>query len=108
MLLIEQTDSTLVLSERGQTLKVLALGDPAIVAAAVEPDAPHYSAKWRGKVLSAERVSSRGGKLTQTFELEKDEKQLVIITRREPPSGRQGSMAQPLELKRVYDRYEGD
>jgi hypothetical protein len=102
-MLIEQTDSTLVMSERGQTLQVLALGDPKIVGAAIEPDVPHSSARWKGSSLIAERQTRRGGKLTQTYSLDGAGKTLTIVTRIEPQG--QGPT---IELKRVYDRYEGD
>jgi hypothetical protein len=103
MLLIEQNDSTVVLSERAQTIKVLVLGDMVTQGTAVEPQAPHYSAKWQGSELVAEHTGARGGKLTQTFDLGKDGKTLTIVTKRESQGGRP-----PLELKRVYDKYEGD
>lgn len=102
MLLIERTDSTIVLSERGQTLQVMALGDPLVVGAAIEPQAPHAEAKWHGQTLFSQHTSPRGGTTTRTYELSKDGKQLTIVTRREMPGGRP-----PLELKRVYDHYEG-
>jgi hypothetical protein len=60
------------------------------------------SCKWKGQTLTSERAMSRGGKLTQEFSLSKDGKTLVIVTRRE-------SQNRPaMELKRVYDHYEGD
>jgi hypothetical protein len=102
MMLIEQSDSTVVLSERGQTLRVMALGDPVIVGAAIEPDAPHVGAKWHGSTLIAEHTGPRG-KLTQSFELNKDGTSLTIVTRFEGSNGRP-----PIELKRVYDKYNGD
>lgn len=102
MMLIEQSDSTVVLSERGETLRVMALGDPVIVGAAIEPDAPHVGAKWHGQTLIAEHTGPRG-KLTQSFELSKDSKSLTIVTRFEGSNGRP-----PIELKRVYDKYNGD
>ena len=102
-MLVEQTDSTIVLSERGQTIEVITLGNAATAASAVEPEAPHVQAKWRGADLVAERTSDRGGKMTQTFELSKDAKRLIVITHRDSRGERPA-----LDLKRVYDHYEGD
>ncbi len=102
-LLIEQADSTLVLSERGLTLQVLVIGDLALTGASIDPDAPHVSAKWKGEDLIAERTTSRGAKFTQTFELGKDGKTLIVRTRREGQGDRPA-----LELKRVYDRDTAD
>jgi hypothetical protein len=102
-MLVEQTDSTVVLSERGQTIEVITLGDVATAAAAVEPESPHVQAKWRGTDLVAERTSDRGGKMSQTFELSKDAKQLIVITHRDSRGDRPA-----IDLKRVYDHYEGD
>jgi len=102
-LLIEPGDSTLVLSERGRPLQVLVLGDPVTVGAAIQPDAPHVQARWRGARLVAERAGTRGGRVTQQFELDDHGKKLTIRTRVEGRSGRP-----PFELKRVYNRSDGD
>ena len=82
--------------------EVLTFGDPTITGAAIEPDVPHAHAKWRGHTLVSERAGPRG-KITRTFELTKDGKQLIITTHREGSDGRP-----PLDFKRVYDHYTGD
>jgi len=101
-ILVEKTDSTIVLSERARAHEVLTFGDPTITGAAIEPDVPHAHAKWRGHTLVSERAGPRG-KITRTFELTKDGKQLIITTHREGSDGRP-----PLDFKRVYDHYTGD
>jgi hypothetical protein len=100
-MLIEDVDTALVLSERGRTLKQLAL------KAGAKADTTRGSvtlvAKWKGKRLQADGVTRRGGKVRETYELAQDGRQLIVVTRVEM---REGMPA--LELKRVYQRYEGD
>lgn len=117
-LLIEQSDTTLVLSESGQTLQTLAVvsktpahetappasapPQPAAVdSARVQPLS--YQAWWDRSRLMAERVTARGGRMSEVFALGKDGKSLVIRTsielRPDTPA---------IEIRRVYDRYEGE
>jgi len=104
MLLVEQTDASVVLSERGKTLEVITLGDTAAAGASLG-DAPRATGAWQGRSLVATRNSPRGGRMTQTFTAAADGKSLVVVTRREPPAS---SNRPAIELKRVYDHYEGD
>ena len=99
---IEPGDDTFVLSERGLAVEVLVLGDGA-GAALIQPDAPHAQAQWKGKHLVAEMVGPRGGRMTQELELSDRDTKLTILTRIEGREGRP-----PLELRRVYNRSEGD
>jgi hypothetical protein len=100
---IEPDEDNFILSERGQTIEVLVLGDAAIASTSIQPDAPHLQAQWKGKHLIADLVSPRGGRMTQELELSDHDRKLTILTRLEGRSGRP-----PLELKRVYHRSEGD
>ncbi|HEY2953639.1 MAG TPA: hypothetical protein VGK89_00140, partial [Candidatus Eisenbacteria bacterium] len=68
-----------------------------------QPDAPHLTAHWHGAHLISERTGARGGSITQEFELDDQGKKLTIRTRVEGRGGRP-----PLELKRVYNRSEGE
>ena len=102
-LLIEPGDDTFVLSERGRTIEVLVLGDGATPGASIQPDAPHVTAQWKGKHLISQSFGAGGGKMTQEMELEDHDRKLIIRTTLE---GRGGGP--PLELKRVYNRSEGE
>ncbi len=107
MMVVEQSDTAVVLSERGNVVETLTLGAPradAKDAAAPQggPGPMQLAAEWKGQRLEAEGAGMRGGKLHQTYELSKDGKQLIVITRMEPAN------RPAIELKRVYDRYEGD
>jgi hypothetical protein len=102
-LLIEQVDSSFVLSEKGITLQTLVLAGKAPVVEGAPGESPRYQAYWSQARLMAARQTSRGGRMNETFELAGDGKSLVIHTSLELRPD-----APPLELKRVYDRYEGD
>ncbi len=99
MMALEQSDSAVVVTDRGDLVETLVLSAGAVAPA----DPPRYVAHWSGARLEAEGSGPRGGKLHQSFELSQDGKQLIVIARTEGAGGRP-----PLELKRVYDRYEGD
>ena len=101
-LVIDPGSDAYVLSERGRTLEVLVISDDPTAGSSIEPDAPHAQARWKGKHLIAERNGPRGT-ITQEYELASDGKKLTVHTRLEARDGRP-----PLELKRVYDRSEGD
>lgn len=103
-LLIEQTDSTVVLIERGLPIEVLVIGLPQGKAGTVDPEAPHITASWSGKRLLALREDERGGRASQQFALSADGRSLTLILRREP---RDAEMP-PIELKREYRRDEGE
>jgi hypothetical protein len=112
---VDQSDTSVVLIERGIVLEVLDLGgshaaavDLPLPAAAggegtpaTAAKAPEYVAKWKGPELVAERTTARGAKMSERLDVSGDGKTLTIITRRESANG------PALELKRVYDRYEG-
>lgn len=101
MLLIEDADTALVLSERDRTLETLSLVKGA------KPDTTRGSytlaAQWKGKKLQADGQTARGGKVRETYELSADGTTLTVTTKVEM---REGMAA--LELKRVYQRYEGE
>lgn len=101
MLLIEDADTALVLSERDRTLATLSLVKGA------KPDttggAYTLAAQWKGGRLQADGQTKRGGKVRETYEVSEDGNTLTIATRVEM---REGMPA--LELKRVYRRYEGE
>jgi hypothetical protein len=101
-LLIEQTDSTIVLIEKGLPIEVLVVGLPQGKASTVEPDVPHVTASWTGKSLLALREDERGGRATQEFTISADGKSFTLILRREPRDDRPA-----MELKREYRRDEG-
>jgi hypothetical protein len=102
-LLIEQTDSTVVLSENTVTLQVLAMAAPDTSRSAQAPGPQRFAARWHGARLEAERTGFGGRKRTETFELAKDGKSLVIVTKLDGGNDRPS-----IELKRVYDKYQGD
>jgi len=54
--------------------------------------------EWQGDALVAETKSSHSTKLTQTFHLSDDGKQLYVTTRFENPS-----LQAPVSIRRVYD-----
>jgi hypothetical protein len=101
MLLIEQTDSTVVLSDKGTTIQTLAF-NAAAGAAPSAASGPLYDAKWKGSHLEATRSGARGRKVSETFELGGDGKVLTIVTKVEA-----GQDRPTVEFKRVYDKYEG-
>jgi hypothetical protein len=102
-LLIEQVDGTVVLSENGDAIEVLVLATADSAAAAVEHAAPHVHAEWKAGRLLAEREDPRGGRASQRFELNPAGDTLTLTVRREGAGGRP-----PLELARIYHRYQGD
>ena len=102
-ILIEQTDSTVVLFEQGLPIEVLVIGLPQDRAGAVEPGAPHITASWSAGRLLTLREDDRGGRGTQQFALSADGKSFTLTLRREPRDG-----ATTLELKRVYRRDDGE
>lgn len=102
-MLIEQTDSTVVLFEQGLPIEVLVIGLPQGKASTVDPDAPHVTASWSGRRLLTLREDERGGRATQQFALSADGKSFTLTLRREPRDD-----MPPLELKREYRRDDGD
>jgi hypothetical protein len=53
---------------------------------------------WQGDTLVAEEKLTHSGKLTRTFRLSDDGKQLYIVSRLEDPS-----LQGPVSIRRVYD-----
>jgi hypothetical protein len=53
---------------------------------------------WEGSVLVAETKLPHGEKLTETFRMSDDSKQLYVISRFEAPG-----LAGPVSIRRVYD-----
>jgi hypothetical protein len=101
MLDIDQRDSIVVLSDQGRMVRDLwLLGSPD---EKLQSDPREMYAQWVGQRLQAEGTGPRGGKVTETYELSKDGKHLIITTRLEARENRPA-----IDLKRVYDRYEGD
>lgn len=98
-MLIEQTDSTIVLFEQGLPIEVLVIGLPQDKAGTVEPEAPHIVASWSGGRLFTLRQDERGGRATQQFTLSPDGKSLTLIVRREPRDDRPA-----FEIRREYRR----
>jgi len=98
-LLIEQTDSTVVLFEQGLPIEVLVVGLPQDKAGTVEPEATHINASWSGARLLALREDERGGRAAQELALSADGKVLTLTLRRE---SRDDTPA--LEIRRVYRR----
>jgi len=103
-MLIEQSDSTVVLFEQGLPLEVLVLGLPQDRAGTVEPETMHIPASWSGRRLLAIREDERGGRASQELTLSPDGKSLTVILRREP---REDGMP-PLEIKREYAREDAE
>lgn len=54
--------------------------------------------EWQGDALVGETKLSHSGKLTQTFRLSEDGKQLYVVSRLEDPS-----LQGPVSIRRVYD-----
>ncbi len=79
------------------------LGPADSLGVSLEPAAPHLRAAWTEKRLITQRDDPRGGRVSQRFELAPEGKTLTLVVRR---AGREGMP--PLELRRVYRRYEGD
>lgn len=102
-ILIEQTDSTVVLFEQGLPIEVLVIGLPQDKAGAVEPQAPHITATWSGGRLLTLREDDRGGRATQQFALSPDGMSFTLTLRREPRDD-----TPPLEIKRQYRRDDGE
>jgi hypothetical protein len=55
--------------------------------------------QWEGDRLTTESKVGRSGKLTETYRLAEDGKQLEVISRLDDPA-----LAAPLTIRRVYDR----
>ncbi len=53
--------------------------------------------EWQGDQLIAE-IRTESGKLTDTYQVSSDGKQLIVISRYE-----NSSLSQPLSIRRVYD-----
>lgn len=102
-MLIEQTDSTVVLFEQGLPIEVLVLGLPQDRAGTVEPAAPHIVASWSGNRLLTLREDARGGRATQQFALNADGRSLTLTLRREPRDD-----TPPIEIRREYRRDDGN
>src|SRR5437867_3994357 len=98
---VEQSDSAVFLSERDTTLMTLLLKENGEPQDSAEGPAT-LNAHWKGRRLEAEGQGPRGGKLSESYELGKDGKQLIVTGRVERPYG------PAVELKLVYDRHEGD
>jgi hypothetical protein len=101
-LVIEQTDSTVVLFARGAALEVLVIGLPQDKAGSVEPGAVHIPATWSDGRLLALRQDERRARASQKFELSADARTLTLTVAREPYE----DGVPPLELTRVYVREE--
>jgi hypothetical protein len=101
-MLIEQTDSTVILFEQGLPIEVLVIGLPQDKAGTVEPAAVHLTASWSAGRLLTLREDDRGGRATQQFALSPDGKSLTLILRREPRDDRP-----VLEIRREYRRDDG-
>jgi hypothetical protein len=102
-MLIEQTDSTVVLFEQGLPIEVLVVGPPQDKAGTIDPEAPHITASWNGSRLLTLREDERGGRATQQFALSADGKSFTLTLRREPRDD-----APALEIKREYRREDAD
>lgn len=103
-LVIETTDAAVVLSERGLPIQTLAWNGEAPAAASTgDADAPTLPAKWSGRQLVAETSNPRGGKTLETLELSPDGKVLTITLHLEG-----GERRPAMDLKRVYDRNDGE
>jgi len=102
-MLVEQTDSTIVLYEQGLPIEVLVLGAPQNRADAVDKEAPHVPASWSGARLTAIREDERGGRATQTFAIAADGKSFTLTLRREPRDDRPA-----LEIRREYRREDAN
>lgn len=103
-LVIETTDAAVVLSERGLPIQTLAWkGEASAAASTGDADAPTLPAKWSGRQLVAETSNSRGGKTLETLELSPDGKVLTITLHLEG-----GERRPAMDLKRVYDRNDGE
>jgi hypothetical protein len=102
-LLIEQTDSTVVLFAQGLPIEVLVVGLPQDKAGTVEPGAPHITATWSEHRLLTLREDDRGGRATQQFVLSADGRSFTLTLRREPRDD-----TPPLEIRREYRRDDGE
>ncbi|HKQ57716.1 MAG TPA: hypothetical protein VJY35_07590 [Candidatus Eisenbacteria bacterium] len=103
-LVIEQTDSTVVLFARGAPLEVLVIGLPQDKAGSVAPEAVHIPATWSDGRLLALRQDDRRARASQKFELSADGRTLTLTVAREPYE----DGVPPLELRRVYVRESTD
>src|SRR4029077_19967438 len=102
-MLVEQSDSTIVLYEQGLPIEVLVLGAPQNRADAVDKEAPHIPASWSASRLTAIREDERGGRATQTFALAADGRSFTLTLRREPRDDRPA-----LEIRREYRREDAN
>jgi hypothetical protein len=102
-MLIEQTDSTVVLFEQGLPIEVLVVGLPQNKAGAIDPEAMHITASWSGNRLLTLREDERGGRETQQFALSADGKSFTLTLRREPRDEMPA-----FEMKREYRREDAD
>jgi hypothetical protein len=105
---LDQTDDAIDFSDGSRRIELIEIGEPkeappATPAAPAEgDDVLRMTGKWKGDRLVAEASNERG-KLSETYELSKDGSSLLVTVRMESSSGRP-----PIELKRVYQRYEGE
>lgn len=100
MMVIEQSDASVVVSERGRTLRTILLHHEE-----PDPDAHAFAqmqGHWKGDRLEGKGESADGRKLVETYRLSKDKQSLTVVVKGQGPGGRS------IELERVYDRAQGE
>ena len=100
LMVIEQSDAKLVVSERGRTLRTLLLRDEG--SDRDDRGLEQMRAEWKKGRIEAKGESSDGRKLRESYRLSKDGQSLTVVTAGQGPGGRF------IELEKVYDRSKGE
>jgi hypothetical protein len=98
-LTIEQDDKqTTIANDAGQTKNLYTDGKKHKEAGS-SGHSTTVKARWEGDRLVAESKLGHSGKLTETYELSPDGKQLYVVARLD-----NSRLSAPLVIRRVYDR----
>lgn len=99
-LIIEQTDSTVSISDPRGTPRVYRLTGKKEIEPMLGVDSLEISAKWKGGKLTTERKFGELGSVRETYSLDSDN--LVVEVRLTAPQ-----LSQPLDMRRIYARVPG-
>ena len=100
-LVIQQTDSTLAISPRDQTLYTLFFDGRDVTVSDSSGHSWSVNGRWHGKQFEIRRTLRNGMTMTESYELKKKGQRLVIHVKLQRPS----SDTQMPEFQRVYDKY---
>ncbi len=99
MLRVEQSDKQITITDDSGEVKNLTADGKKHKETDSSGEKTSIKAKWEGDRLVTESKLGHSGKLTETYELSNDGKQLYITSRLD-----NSSLSAPLVIRRVYDR----